>query len=90
MRLLKGGCVGDCERLKWPVQNGVCSQENWREHDHEPVPSAAIATTYGTMSLLLRDGVRVDMTIDRAIRVIDFKVNSSSTHNKCGSFPDAL
>ncbi|KAJ4440012.1 hypothetical protein ANN_08143 [Periplaneta americana] len=49
--------------------------ENWREHDQEPGAGAALATPHGTMSLRLHDRVRVDMTIDRAVRIINFKNN---------------
>ena len=42
----------------------------------------AIATSYGTIILLLRDQVRVDITVDRGIRVLNFKVSDSSAVKK--------
>lgn len=40
-----------------------------------PSPSGtAVATPHGIMSLRLHDRVRVDMTVDRAVRVINLKV----------------
>lgn len=42
----------------------------------------AIATPYGTISLLLRDQVCVDMTVNRGIRVLNFKVSDLSAVNK--------
>jgi hypothetical protein len=84
----KRGCVSDCELLpEIEVTNAkwVCPQETWRV----PHSSAAIVTSLGTMSLLLRDRVRVDMTIDRAVRVINFKVNRSSALNESKCFPIA-
>lgn len=59
-----------------------CWQGNWCECDIEPCGRMAVATAYGTISLLLRDQVRVDMTVDRGIRVINFKVSDLSTVNK--------
>ncbi|KAK3925789.1 putative global transcription activator SNF2L2 [Frankliniella fusca] len=49
----------------------------WREADPgSPSPSGtAVATPHGTMSLRLHDRVRVDMSVDRAIRVINLKNN---------------
>lgn len=49
-------------------------QENWRELDLEPGIGAAVATPHGTISLRLHHRVRVDMTIDHAIRIINLKV----------------
>ncbi|XP_043470652.1 uncharacterized protein LOC122503939 [Leptopilina heterotoma] len=49
--------------------------ENWRDHDNEPIAGGAIATPHGTISLRLHNRIRVDMTIDRAVRVINFKNN---------------
>lgn len=48
--------------------------ENWRDHDNEAIAGGAIATPHGTISLRLHNRIRVDMTIDRAVRVINFKV----------------
>lgn len=36
---------------------------------------AAIATPHGTMSLRLHNRIRVDLTLDRSVRVINFKVS---------------
>jgi len=49
-----------------------------------------IATSYGTISLLLRDQVRVDMTVDRGVRVFNFKVSYLSAVNKFANLPNAL
>ena len=48
--------------------------ENWRDHDTDAVAGGAVATPHGTISLRLHNRIRVDMTIDRAVRVINFKV----------------
>jgi len=49
--------------------------ENWREHDADVGVGGAVATPHGTISLRLHNRIRVDMTIDRAVRVINFKVH---------------
>ncbi|KAL6259994.1 uncharacterized protein LOC105425554 [Pogonomyrmex barbatus] len=51
--------------------------ENWREHDADigVGVGGAIATPHGTISLRLYNRIRVDITIDRAVRVINFKNN---------------
>ncbi|XP_024945082.1 uncharacterized protein LOC107271848 [Cephus cinctus] len=49
--------------------------ENWREHDTDAGVGGAVATPHGTISLRLHNRIRVDMTIDRAVRVINFKNN---------------
>ncbi|XP_015189475.1 PREDICTED: uncharacterized protein LOC107073369 [Polistes dominula] len=50
--------------------------ENWREHESTDASvGGAIATPHGTISLRLRNRIRVDMTVDRAVRVINFKNN---------------
>ncbi|KAI4491325.1 hypothetical protein M0802_010258, partial [Mischocyttarus mexicanus] len=50
--------------------------ENWREHGSTDTSAGgAIATPHGTISLRLRNRIRVDMTVDRAVRVINFKNN---------------
>lgn len=54
---------------------GCVYNENWREHDTELHNSVPIATPHGTISLRLRNRIRVDMTIDRAVRIINFKVS---------------
>lgn len=49
--------------------------ENWREHDAADASvGGVVATPHGIISLRLHNRVRVDMTIDRAVRVINFKV----------------
>lgn len=53
---------------------GCVYSENWREHDTELHNSVPIATPHGTISLRLRNRIRVDMTVDRAVRIINFKV----------------
>jgi hypothetical protein len=50
----------------------------------------AIVTSNGTISLLLHHQVRVDMTVDRGIRVFNFKVSDLSAVNKYGNFLNAL
>ncbi|KAJ8686450.1 hypothetical protein QAD02_022244 [Eretmocerus hayati] len=47
--------------------------ENWREHETEGNIGGAVVTPHGTISLRLHNNVRVDMTIDRAVRVINLK-----------------
>ncbi|XP_035720238.1 uncharacterized protein LOC118440793 isoform X3 [Vespa mandarinia] len=47
--------------------------ENWREHETDAGSGGAITTPHGTISLRLRNRIRVDMTVDRAVRVINFK-----------------
>ncbi|KAF7391034.1 hypothetical protein HZH66_009514 [Vespula vulgaris] len=49
--------------------------ENWREHETDAGTGGAITTPHGTISLRLRNRIRVDMTVDRAVRVINFKNN---------------
>ncbi|GAB1868481.1 hypothetical protein CAJAP_09604 [Camponotus japonicus] len=49
--------------------------ENWREHDTDSGVGGVVATPHGTISLRLHNRIRVDMTIDRAVRVINFKNN---------------
>ncbi|XP_021935202.1 uncharacterized protein LOC110837413 isoform X2 [Zootermopsis nevadensis] len=60
-------------------------QENWCEHTREPGQSAALATRHGIISLWLRDRVRVDMTIDQAVRIINFKNNIVMSLSSSGS-----
>lgn len=48
--------------------------DNWREHENDTGVGGAVATTHGTISLRLHNRIRVDMTVDRAVRVINFKV----------------
>ncbi|XP_044735291.1 uncharacterized protein LOC123297613 isoform X2 [Chrysoperla carnea] len=50
--------------------------DNWRDHELlEPSTGGAMATPHGTITLRLHDRVRVDMTLDRAVRVVNFKNN---------------
>ena len=53
---------------------GCMYSENWRDHDTEMGIAGAVTTNHGTISLRLHNKVRVDMTIDRAVRIINFKV----------------
>ncbi|RZF39829.1 hypothetical protein LSTR_LSTR000477 [Laodelphax striatellus] len=50
-----------------------CNYPAWR--DLENMEPAAVATPHGTMSLRLHSRIRVDMTLDRSVRVINFKNN---------------
>ena len=60
----------------YPVDEIYTYNENWREHGTETgVGDTAITTPHGTISLRLHNKIRVDMTIDRAVRVINFKVS---------------
>ncbi|XP_068084820.1 uncharacterized protein fest [Anabrus simplex] len=62
--------------------------ENWREppeHSAETGIGAAVATPYGTMSLRLRERVRVDMTVDRAVRITNVKSGIVLSLSGCGS-----
>lgn len=45
------------------------------------LPITAIATPHGTISLCLPHRMRVDITIDRAVRLINFKVNAEYVLN---------
>ncbi|XP_008550922.1 GATA zinc finger domain-containing protein 14 [Microplitis demolitor] len=55
--------------------NNCIYGENWRDHDIEGGSVGAVATPHGTISLRLHNRIRVDMTVDRAVRVINFKNN---------------
>ncbi|KAK0175631.1 hypothetical protein PV327_009367 [Microctonus hyperodae] len=58
------------------AEDAYIYSENWRAHDDVDGASVgAIATPHGTISLRLHNRIRVDMTIDRAVRVINFKNN---------------
>lgn len=50
------------------------ANDSWREHETDAVIGGAIATPYGTISLRLHNRIRIDMTVDKAVRVINFKV----------------
>lgn len=64
----------------YPTEDACIYTENvnWREHDAETGIGigGAIATPHGTISLRLHNKIRVDMTIDRAVRVLNFKVRN--------------
>ncbi|PNF32407.1 hypothetical protein B7P43_G10079, partial [Cryptotermes secundus] len=47
--------------------------EDWCDYAQEPSAITAMTTPYGNISLRLHSQVRVDMTIDRAVRITDFK-----------------
>ena len=49
----------------------------WRESEAGGASGTAVATPHGTMSLRLHDRIRVDMSVDRAVRVINLKVRTS-------------
>ncbi|XP_049948079.1 uncharacterized protein LOC126456368 [Schistocerca serialis cubense] len=59
--------------------------ENWREPDADVGIGAAVATPHGTISLWLRERVRIDMTVDQAIRIINPKNNIVLTLSSSGS-----
>lgn len=50
--------------------------ENWRGPDVEPGVGGTLMTSCGIISLRLFNKIRIDMTIDKAIRLINFKVNN--------------
>jgi hypothetical protein len=68
----------------------ICLQEDWCDHAQEPNAITAITTPYGNMSLRLHSQVCVNMTIDRAVRIIDFQVNYFSVVNECSNLVNAL
>jgi hypothetical protein len=68
----------------------ICLQANWCDDARKPNAIAALRTLYGNLSLRLGSQVCVDMTIDRAVRAIDFKVNYFSAVNKCRNLVNAL
>ncbi|XP_034950108.1 uncharacterized protein fest [Chelonus insularis] len=80
---LSPGAIWRQRNLKTPIINSYYgnSEEKgiysdcWREQDSENLSVGAVATPYGTISLRLHNRIRVDMTVDRAIRVINFKNN---------------
>ncbi|KAG7210406.1 hypothetical protein KM043_011938 [Ampulex compressa] len=59
----------------YSTEDSCVYTENWREQDTESGVGGAVVTPHGTISLRLRNRIRVDMTIDRAVRVINFKNN---------------
>lgn len=75
-----------CSQDSW--RESPCAA--WREALPQALPQAlpenvspsgsAVATPHGIMSLRLHDGVRVDMSVDRAVRVINLKVRMSIPH----------
>uniref|UniRef100_A0A1B6E0L1 Uncharacterized protein n=1 Tax=Clastoptera arizonana TaxID=38151 RepID=A0A1B6E0L1_9HEMI len=54
------------------------------DSDEKP-PGVFIATEHGTMVIRLPHRMRIDMTIDRAIRILNFKTNVTLTLNASGS-----
>lgn len=65
-----------------PAEETCGYSENWRDHEAENGIGGAIVTPHGTILLRLHNKIRVDMTIDRAIRVINFKVILTNFHIK--------
>lgn len=55
------------------------NNNNWRDDDllDAAGSAGAITTSHGTITLRLRNKIRLDMTIDRAVRLINFKVTLS-------------
>nr|CAD7575302.1 unnamed protein product [Timema californicum] len=59
------------------------TQDSWRDHDNQDiVPGAAVVTPHGTICLRLPHRVRVDLTIDRAVRIINFKVTAGIRNSR--------
>ncbi|CAL8110388.1 unnamed protein product [Orchesella dallaii] len=48
---------------------------NWRGECVEETAMGALVTNYGIMSVRLHDGVRVDLTVDKAIRILNYQSN---------------
>lgn len=62
------------------------SEEFGREYDDSNnYGSSAIATTHGILSLRLNHGMRVDLTTDQAVRIINFQSNIVIAMNSAGS-----
>ncbi|KAK7872997.1 hypothetical protein R5R35_000298 [Gryllus longicercus] len=71
--------------LSYYSNDDVCVYpENWRDPESSE-SGPAIVTPYGTISLRLHERVRVDMTIDRAVRIINHKNNIVICLSGCGS-----
>ena len=60
----------------YPTDELGIYSDNWRDHDDAIGVGAAFITPHGTISLRLRNKIRVDMTIDRSVRLINFNVCS--------------
>jgi len=59
----------------YPADEACVYTDAWRDADPTLPPAGmAYTTPNGIMSLRLHGSVRVDMTVDRAVRVINFKV----------------
>lgn len=59
-------------------QDANCSSYGMKDLESlDSSNGAVIATQHGTMSIRLHSRMRVDMTIDRAIRVTNLKVSFS-------------
>ncbi|XP_011503349.1 PREDICTED: uncharacterized protein LOC105366555 [Ceratosolen solmsi marchali] len=58
----------------YTAEDACIFTDNWR-HETETGIGGAMTTPHGTISLRLHSKIRVDMTIDRAVRVINFKNN---------------
>ncbi|XP_063984828.1 uncharacterized protein LOC135166495 [Diachasmimorpha longicaudata] len=92
---MAGGAASYPNGLLWRPRNSkgcqyypedTSYQENWRDHETpEGTSVGAVATPHGTISLRLHNKIRVDMTIDRAVRVINFKNNIVLSLNGSGS-----
>ncbi|GLG98214.1 Uncharacterized protein GBIM_04812, partial [Gryllus bimaculatus] len=68
----------------YPTDDSGLFSESWRESE-SPDASPVVVTASGTISLRLRDRVRVDLTVDRAVRVINLKNNVVLCLNGNGS-----
>ncbi|BES92068.1 Hypothetical protein NTJ_04876 [Nesidiocoris tenuis] len=75
--------VGDESSYFYPMTYG--SDFIPYDPDPEGIPGSAVATPHGTISLRLNHKMRVDLTIDRAIRIINFKNNIVMAMNSTGS-----
>ncbi|KAI4494475.1 hypothetical protein M0802_008967, partial [Mischocyttarus mexicanus] len=82
----------------YPTDEGCVYTDNWRElHETDinggggggggggTTSRGAFTTPHGTISLRLRNRIRVDMTVDRAVRVINFKNNIVLSLSSSGS-----
>ncbi|KAK9505301.1 hypothetical protein O3M35_009389 [Rhynocoris fuscipes] len=57
----------------------------YQYEDQEATPGSAVATAHGTVSLRLNHKMRVDLTVDKAIRIINLKNNIVIAMNSTGS-----
>ncbi|XP_043493296.1 uncharacterized protein LOC122518422 [Polistes fuscatus] len=72
----------------YPTDESCVYPDNWREQHETDVGGTArgaLTTPHGTISLRLRNRIRVDMTVDRAVRVINFKNNIVLSLSSSGS-----